>query len=327
MHRVGVGKHRRDERVACLVVAREFLLLLRKQMALALRTEHHLLYGADKVILCDLLAILARRKNSAFVHKRVELGAREAGRALRDHCERHIRAERLLARMNLQNLFAVAAIGQVDSHAPVKAAGAQKSGVKDIRPIRRRHHHNLLGRFKTVHLHEYLVEGLLALVVASANPRATHASDRINLINEDDGGRGLLRQLEEVAHAAGADTDKHLHELRTADGEEGHACLAGDGARKKGLTGARGTQEDDALGDARADVKKFLWILEEVYDFKQFLLRLARARDVGEGDALCGVVGIGDARLRLPETEGLHPRALHLPREEPEEEYDKKNRK
>src|SRR3989344_1877813 len=273
MHRVGVGKHRRDERVACLVVAREFLLLLRKQMALALRTKHHLLYGADKVILCDLLAILARRENSTLVHKRIELGAREARRALGDNRKCDVGAERLRSCMNLQNLLTVAAIGQVNRHAPVKAAGAQKSGVKDIRPIRRRHHDDLLGRFKAVHLYEYLVEGLLALVVASANPRAAHAPDRVYLVYEDDGGRGLLRHLEEVAHAAGADTDKHLHELRTADGEEGHDCLA------------------------------------------------------GEGDALCGVVVIGDARLRLPEAEGLHPRALHLPREEPEEEYDKKNRK
>jgi len=56
------------------------------------------------------------------------------------------------------------------------------------------------------------------------------AADRVDLVDEDDAGRVLLALLEHVAHAAGADADEHLDEVRAGDGEERHVGLAGDGA-------------------------------------------------------------------------------------------------
>ena len=43
------------------------------------------------------------------------------------------------------------------------------------------------------------------------------------------GTHTLARFLEHVPHTRGADTDKHLHELRAGGGEEGHAGLPGNG--------------------------------------------------------------------------------------------------
>jgi hypothetical protein len=66
--------------------------------------------------------------------------------------------------------------------------------------------------------------------VAAAEAGAAMAADRVDLVHEDDAGRVLLRLLEEVAHARGADADEHLDEVRARDREERHARLAGDRA-------------------------------------------------------------------------------------------------
>ena len=64
----------------------------------------------------------------------------------------------------------------------------------------------------------------------------------------------LAGRLEQVAHPAGADADEHLHEVRAGDRQERHAGLAGDGPGDEGLAGARGADEQHALGDAGADL-------------------------------------------------------------------------
>src|SRR3972149_2974720 len=66
------------------------------------------------------------------------------------------------------------------------------------------------------------VGGLLALVGAAAQPRAALPAHRIDLVDEDQTGRGLLGLIEQVADAGGAHADEHLHELRSGNGEEGH---------------------------------------------------------------------------------------------------------
>src|SRR3989344_508260 len=115
----------RDERMPCLVIRRELLLLFREQVALALRAEHYLFNRADQVVLCDLGAALASSKYCPLVHKRVELCAREAGRAFSNDSEIDVRPKRLFACMDFKNLLPVAPVGEVDSNAPVKAARAK----------------------------------------------------------------------------------------------------------------------------------------------------------------------------------------------------------
>ena len=66
----------------------------------------------------------------------------------------------------------------------------------------------------------------------------------------------LAGGLEQVADPAGADADEHLHEVGAGDREERHAGLAGDGPGDERLAGARGADEQHALGDAGADLAR-----------------------------------------------------------------------
>ena len=108
---------------------------------------------------------------------------------------------------------------------------------------------------EAVHLGEHLVERLLALVVAAAEAGAALAADRVDLVDEDDRPAHLAGLLEQVADAAGADADEHLHEVRAGDRQEADAGLTGDGAGEQRLAGAGRADEQHALRHAGADLR------------------------------------------------------------------------
>ncbi len=62
--------------------------------------------------------------------------------------------------------------------------------------------------------------------MGSTQAGAALASDRIDLVHEDNAGRMPFGLVEQVTDAAGSDANEHLDELRAGDGEERHACLA-----------------------------------------------------------------------------------------------------
>ena len=153
----------------------------------------------------------------------------------------------------LQDALAALDVGARHDDAAIEAARAQQRRVEHVGAVGRGDDDDALVRLEAVHLDEELVQRLLALVVTAAEAGAAVAADRVDLVDEDDAGRVLLALLEQVAHAAGADADEHLDEVRAGDAEERHARLARDGAREQRLAGARRAHHQDALRDAAAE--------------------------------------------------------------------------
>jgi hypothetical protein len=58
------------------------------------------------------------------------------------------------------------------------------------------------------------------------------ASDRVDLVDENDAGRVLLALLKHVAHPARADTYEHLDKIGARNREERHVRLTGDRPRE-----------------------------------------------------------------------------------------------
>jgi hypothetical protein len=139
--------------------------------------------------------------------------------------------------------------------------------------------------------------------VAAAQAGAALAADRVDLVDEDDARRVALGLVEQVAHAAGADADEHLDELRAGDAEEGHARLAGDGAREERLARAGRADQQHAARDARAELVELLGVLQELDDLLQLGLGLVHAGHVAEGDD--GLVAQEHARPALAEAHRL----------------------
>ena len=167
-----------------------------------------------------------------------QVGAAHARGAPGHDAEVDVGGHPLVLAVDLQDGQALLEVGQRHDDLAVEAAGPQQGRVEDVGPVGGGDHDDALGGVEAVHLREHLVERLLALVVAAAEAGAALAADGVDLVDEDD-GRGLLAgRLEQVADPAGADADEHLHEVRAAHRQEGHARLAGDGPGEQRLAGA-----------------------------------------------------------------------------------------
>src|SRR5258708_34932785 len=103
------------------------------------------------------------------------------------------------------------------------------------------------------------------------------AADRVDLVDENDARCMLFALLEQVAHAARPDADEHLDEVRARDAEERHPGLARDGPRQERFSGARRTNQEDALRDAAAEALELLGVFEEGDDLLDLVLRLVDA--------------------------------------------------
>ena len=88
--------------------------------------------------------------------------------------------------------------------------------------------------------------------MATAQAGAALAPHRVDLVDEDDAGTGLLGLLEQIADPRGTDADEHLDEVRTGDGEERHPGLACYRAGQQRLAGSRWSVQQHALGDLGA---------------------------------------------------------------------------
>mmetsp|Transcript_12697 Transcript_12697/g.33750 ORF Transcript_12697/g.33750 Transcript_12697/m.33750 type:complete len:691 (-) Transcript_12697:111-2183(-) len=300
LHGIVSRRERSADGVANLVVGDE---------ALAASVRHRRSFHArddaiDRVVNLlkgDARLLATSREDGRLVEQVGEVGTAEAGGALRDVLNVNVLVERLIFCVHLENFHASLDVGNVDRHLTVEASRSQQSGVEDIRAVGCRHDDDARVSLEAIHLRQQLVERLLALVVSSSDARATLASDGVNLVDEHDARRILLRLLEEVAYARRADTDEHLDELGAGDAEEGHASLAGDRLGEERLTRTRRSDEEHALGDARTHGGESLGTLEEVHNLHEVVLRLLHARHVVERHA-----GVGlhlELRLALSERE------------------------
>ena len=192
--------------------------------------------------------------------------------------------------MHLEDIHAAFQVGIVDGDLPVEAAGAQQRGVEDVAAVGGRHDDDAFVHRKAVHLHQQLVKGLFALVVTAAQTRAAMAAHGVDLVDKDDGRRGLLGLVKQIAHAAGAHAHEHLHKIRTGDGEKRRVRLAGHGLGQQRLARARRAHQQHALGDARAHIGVGLGVFQEIDHFLKLFLFLLGPGHILEGDGVLGGV-------------------------------------
>src|SRR6266487_2724152 len=134
---------------------------------------------------------------------------------------------------------------------------------------------------------------------------AAMAPDGVDLIDENNAGRGFLALLEHVAHARCADADKHLNKVRAADGKERNVRLACNGAREKRLTSARRPDHQNALWNASAELLKFFGIAQKLDELLHFILCFLDPGDVAKCDFV--LIAGEHARFRFPEIKRAFP--------------------
>ncbi len=321
--RVGALEDVAHQGVATLVVGDGELLLLAHDPVLALGAGHHAIDGGLQLGVADELQVPTGRQQGRLVHEVGEVSAREARGATGEDIEPYVRLQRLALGVHAQDGLAALEVGTVDDDLPVEATGPEEGGVQDVRAVGGGDEDDPGAGVEAVHLHEHLVERLLALIVPAAEAGAAVTAHGVDLVHEDDGRSGRLGLLEQVTDTAGADADEHLDEVGARDGEERHLGLAGHGSGQQGLAGAGGAVQQHPLGDLGADGLEAGRVLEELLDLVELLDRLVTARHVGEGDlglVLRHLTGLGLAELHHAVAAALH-RVEHE-EEQAEQDHD-----
>src|SRR5207244_4939732 len=123
--------------------------------------------------------------------------------------------------------------------------------------------------------------------------------------------RGLgFGLLEEIPNPRRADADEHLDEFRSAEAEEGHVGLPGDGAGEQRLARSGRTDEQNAFGNPAAEIRVLLRLLQELDDLLELLLGFV-APPAARKPAFAFIVAV-DFRA-APREEHTPPSAPALP--------------
>ena len=151
--------------------------------------------------------------------------------------------------MDFKDCTTLVYLRQINMNLTVKASCTQKCLVKNISTVGSGKDDDTTIGTKTVHLGKQLVEGILALIVATCYVIATTSTTYgIYLVDEDNARTLLLGLTKKVANTTGTDTNEHFHKIRTAHREERHISLTCHSLGKEGLTCTWRPYEQSTLG-------------------------------------------------------------------------------
>src|SRR2546422_1345021 len=191
-------------------------------------------------------------------------------------------------RVNLQDLMPGSLVRHGDEDDPIVAARPQEGGVHHVRSVRRPDHDDALHALEAVEAREELVHDPLAHPAVRVEPPAVR--DRVDLVEEDDARRDLLRLLEDHPDRLLALPDPLRHHLGAFDRDEVRLALGGDRLREERLPGPRGSVQEDPAGRADSHPLERLGILEgHLHRLLELQLHVVEAanvppRDVGHLD-------------------------------------------
>jgi hypothetical protein len=150
--------------------------------------------------------------------------------------------------VNLEDHLPAPDVRHVHHDLPVEPPGPQQRRVQHIGTVGGGDQDHALVGFEPVHLHQQLVQGLLALVVPASQSRAPMTTHRVNLVNEDQARRVRLALLEEIPHPRRPHADEHLHKVGSRHREEGPAGFARHRAGQQRLPRPGRPYQQHALG-------------------------------------------------------------------------------
>ena len=120
----------------------------------------------SKSIRPDSLGAPTSREQSGFVYQVLEIRTDKPRGSSRLDFEVDILVHGDSPSVDFEDLETSAQIGPRHDNTSIKTSRSQESGVEHIGPVRRGDQDDPLVTLETVHLHQKLIEGLLALVVA-----------------------------------------------------------------------------------------------------------------------------------------------------------------
>ena len=147
--------------------------------------------------------------------------------------------------MNAEDLSSAFVVGHANDDLAVEATWAAERLVDRFRPVGGRDDDEVLARLKPVHQAQQLGDDAL---FRFAGDLATLGRDGIDLVDEDDRGRGCSRLFEQFAQTLLALAIGRAHDFRAGDVEELRVAFVGHSAGEARLAGAGRSVQQNALG-------------------------------------------------------------------------------
>ena len=285
LHGLRVLLHCTDQGVADFVVGDNGPLLLAHDAVLLLLADQNLLDGFEEVLLVDIFALVLDCVDGSFVDHVGEVGAHCSAGRQRDLFQIHGLVHADVLGVYFQNFDSALEVGSVHDDPSVKAAGTKQRLIQDLRPVGRADDQDTLGRLKSVHLGEQLVQGLFSLLVAAAVLGIAAPADGVDLVDKNDAGRVLVGLLEEVTHTGSAYAYVQFDKVGSRQGEEGHVRFSCYGLGEQCFARSGRTDQERPLGELGADLDVLAGIVQEIDNFLQRFLGFILARDILECDA------------------------------------------
>src|SRR5699024_8943073 len=116
--------------------------------------------------------------------------------------------------MNFQDVYTSLQIRTVYNNTPVKTSRTKQCRVQNLRTVGCSKDQKSLGRIKSIHFRQKLVQSLFALVIPSV-AEITGVSNIIYLINKDNTWGIFLCLFKKIPYTGGSHTYKHLYKVRT----------------------------------------------------------------------------------------------------------------
>mmetsp|Transcript_35703 Transcript_35703/g.43061 ORF Transcript_35703/g.43061 Transcript_35703/m.43061 type:complete len:400 (+) Transcript_35703:913-2112(+) len=238
---------------------------------------------------CDGIKVTAAAEDGSFIQQVSEVSSAEAWGAQGNHFKVNVTGQLLVAGMHLEDLLTSLEVRHINSDLTIETSRTEQSTVKDISSVCGCNDDHTSVALETIHLGKQLVKSLLSLVIATTDTTSTRSANSINLINEDDARSILLCLLKQVTNAGSTNTDEHLHKLGTRDREERDTSLSCNSLCQQGLSGTRGSDQQDTLGDASTNSGEALRPLQELDNLHEILLGFVHASHIIEHNTSVGL--------------------------------------
>ena len=268
--------------MTCLVVGGDPFILFGNHAGTLLGAHDDLQHRLLDIVHTDELLALAGGEKRGLIQKVGQIRTGEAHRRAGNDLQADILLEGLVLAVNAEDLLASLYIRIAYGDLPIKATGTKQCRIQNVGAVGGRHNDDAVVGAEAIHFHQKLVQGLLAFIVTAAQTGTSLAAYRVDLIDEDDSGRGFFRILKQIAHTGCAHAHVHLHEVRAGNGEERHAGFTCHGLGQEGLTGSGRAYEKHTVGDLSTQFGKVGRIAKELNQLLQFCLFLIGAGHVLE---------------------------------------------
>ena len=216
-------------------------------------------------------AVFAQGIQHGFIQQILDLRSRKPPGHLHQRIQRNVPRNGFSVQMNVDNGPTGFRVGITNENIFVHATWSHERRVQEIHTVGRTNHKNTVGMLEPVQINQQLVQCLILLWIGTHHVVTTFASQRINLVNENNTRLVFFGQFEQLAYACGADPHIFLGKFATRNRDKRHVELPTEPFGHQGFTVAWRTLENDTFGSTHIVLAVLFVMHENVGSLKELL--------------------------------------------------------